>query len=582
MPATSIRRLTALAAAAAVLLVVLGGAAGPLRVESPVGSLIVSSLFRLAALSLVGLGTLLLGRLRPHLAGKSLAAAGAAALPVLSAVALLFGPASVGGTAARPGLQAAAAALFVAAWLAAAVMSEGEEPFAAGLSMFRSQWQVPLYAAVASYVVLVLGTYLKAMGGAAACNSWPLCAGPAGVAAAAHMVHRFAVLLAGLLLLYTVAFVWRKHANRPGLLVLAGAAVILYTTEVVLGAQAALGSLTPAGAVGHLVAAAALIGTLVALSAAGYHAPSLPMIAGASQAVALPALRPPGEVARDYLTLTKPRILILLLITGYAAMWVAAGGFPNVALSAVAMLGLAMSCGAANAINMWFDRDIDAVMNRTRKRPLPTGRLTPAQALGFGVLMGALSFVLLAAAVNLTTALLSLGGLLFYVLIYTMWLKRSSTQNIVIGGAAGAVPPMVGWAAVTGRVDWAAVVMFLIVFMWTPPHFWALALFRNEDYKRANVPMLPVVRGERHTKWQILIYSALMIPTTAALYWTGVVGQVYLWVSTALGATMVVFALLLMRERLPSQKWAVRTFIWSIFWLYLVFLVMVVDVKPLG
>jgi len=160
-----------------------------------------------------------------------------------------------------------------------------------------------------------------------------------------------------------------------------------------------------------------------------------------------------------------------------------------------------------------------------------------------------------------------------------MWLKRSTTQNIVIGGAAGAVPPLVGWAAVTGQVSWAAVVMFLIVFMWTPPHFWALALFRNDDYRRANVPMLPVVKGEMHTKWQILLYSVLMIPSTAALYWTGVVGEVYLWVTTLLGASMVVSAFVLLRERLPEKKWAVRTFIWSIFWLGLVFAVMVLDIR---
>jgi protoheme IX farnesyltransferase len=511
---------------------------------------------------------------------------GAGAVAVLAVPALLGDFAArhlpEGATAFHPALLAA----LVATWLAATVFAGGEDPHHSRLSVFRSQWQVPLYAAVAAYAVVMLGTYLRSLGPAAACQGWPLCslALPAPVAAA-HLVQRLAAALAGGLLLYTIAFIWRRHKDRPALLVLTGSAVVLFTTEVLLGADAARGVLNAAGMVAHLAVAAGLIGTLVVLAAVGYYAPSLPAIAGGSAEAAaageegLFAAPSLSETFRTYLALTKPRILVLLLITGYAAMWVAAKGLPDIGQSILAMLGLAMSCGAANAINMWYDRDIDAVMNRTKKRPLPSGRLTPGQVLAFGVMTGALSFVLLAFTVNLMTAVLSLAGLLFYVCIYTMWLKRSTTQNIVIGGAAGAVPPLVGWAAVTGQVSWASVVMFLIVFMWTPPHFWALALFRNEDYRRANVPMLPVVRGEMHTKWQILLYAVLMIPSTAALYWTGVVGQAYLWVSTALGLTMVGSALMLLRERLPVQKWAVRTFIWSIFWLGIVFAAMVLDIR---
>lgn len=292
---------------------------------------------------------------------------------------------------------------------------------------------------------------------------------------------------------------------------------------------------------------------------------------------AVPDRRPAGQVLRDYLLLTKPRIVILLLITGFAAMWVAAGGPPPLGLSIVTMVGLGMSCGAANAINMWYDRDIDAVMQRTQRRPLPAGRLTPEQALRFGVVTGILSFVVLA-TVNLLTALLATAGLLFYVLIYTMWLKRSTVHNIVIGGAAGAAPPLVGWAAVTGRMDWAAVVMFLVVFLWTPPHFWALALFRGEDYARAGVPMLPVVRGERVTKWQILLYSLLLIPSGALLYFTGAVGRVYLVTAVGLGCAMVVAAIALLRERFPCMDWAHRTYGWSQRYLLVIFLAMMLDV----
>ncbi len=271
-----------------------------------------------------------------------------------------------------------------------------------------------------------------------------------------------------------------------------------------------------------------------------------------------------SQMVRDYVLLTKPRIVVLLLITGFAAMWVAAGGPPPPGVTAVTMVGLAMSCGAANAINMWYDRDIDAIMTRTQRRPLPAGRLTPAQALRFGVVTGVLSFLVLL-TVNLLTALLATAGLLFYVLVYTMWLKRSTVHNIVIGGAAGAAPPLVGWAAVTGRLDWAALVMFL-------------ALFRGEDYERAGVPMLPVVQGERAAKWQILFYSLLLIPSAALLYWTGVVGQFYLWTSVALGAAMVAASVGLLRERLPRMERAHRTFGWSLLYLAVVFLAMMLDV----
>jgi protoheme IX farnesyltransferase len=281
---------------------------------------------------------------------------------------------------------------------------------------------------------------------------------------------------------------------------------------------------------------------------------------------------------RDYIALMKPRILILLLVTGYAAMWVAAKGAPPLGLALSTMVGLGLSCGGANAINMWWDRDIDSIMSRTRNRPLPAGRLTPREALTFGVAAGAASFLLLGLAVNWLTACLSLAGLLFYVCVYTMWLKRSTVQNIVIGGAAGAVPPLVGWAAVAGQLSWAAVVMFLVVFIWTPPHFWALALFRNDDYRLAGVPMLPVVKGEIHTKWQILLYATALIPTTAAFYWSETVDSGYLWTAVAISASYVWVNWKLLRERLPEKQWAVRSFALSILYLGLIFLTMAINV----
>jgi len=471
------------------------------------------------------------------------------------------------------------------AWLGAQFSTQGQS-YPSRLSMLKSQWQVPLYAALAVYATTVLGSYLSSLGASAACTGWPICAevlqpGTSWLVAA-HMAHRAAAALAGLLLLYTVGFVWRRHTNRPLVLALTASAVVLFTGQVVLGAETAAGGMGGLAVWAHLAIAAGLVCNLIGIAAVGYYMPSLPSITGAAQVLAIPTVSTDlsvGKTIRAYVDLTKPRILVLLLITGYAAMWVAAKGLPSLGLTLITMLGLGMSCGAANAINMWYDQDIDQVMSRTKKRPIPAGRLSPEQVLSFGLITGTLSFILLAFAVNLVTALLSLSGLLFYVLIYTMWLKRSTVQNIVIGGAAGAIPPLVGWAAVTGQVSWAGIAMFMIVFMWTPPHFWALALFRNEDYTRAGVPMMPVIKGERYTKWHILVYGALLFPTVLSLYWTGVVGQVYMWI--ALIATVAYFGstVALFFERLPVQKWAVRSFIWSLFYLSVVFVAAVIDTK---
>lgn len=279
-----------------------------------------------------------------------------------------------------------------------------------------------------------------------------------------------------------------------------------------------------------------------------------------------------------FVELTKPRVILLLLITGYFGMWVANGGFPDLKLTFWTMLGLYLSCGGANAVNQWFDSDIDSVMKRTLKRPIPSGKLSREAVLAFGIALGVISFLLLWGTVNLLTAVLATAGYLFYVFIYTMWLKRSTTQNIVIGGAAGAVPPLVGWAAVTGDLSTAAWIMFLIIFMWTPPHFWALALFRNEDYTRAKVPMLPVIHGEAVTKRQILLYAVLLIPTTALLWLTGRVGYWYLGLSTVIGVVYLYSCIALWREKAPEQKWAKKSFKWSLYYLALIFAVMAFDV----
>lgn len=283
---------------------------------------------------------------------------------------------------------------------------------------------------------------------------------------------------------------------------------------------------------------------------------------------------------RDLVMLTKPRIILLLVITCLCAMLVASGG--NTDLLGVGLifntcLGLALSAGGANAVNMWYDRDIDAVMVRTRNRPLPGGRMKPAFVLGYGVFLGVISTAYLIVTVNVWTAAMALSGYLFYVLVYTFVLKRRTVQNIVIGGAAGAFPPLVGWAAVQNSVaDWAPWMMFAIIFLWTPPHFWALALRKNADYTKAGVPMLPVVRGEVETKAQIVYYMLILIPVTL---WMVLLqpsfGIIYFSSAIVLGAVWLYKCVKLMRT--DGTELAMDAFKFSLTYLALLFGAMVVD-----
>jgi protoheme IX farnesyltransferase len=281
---------------------------------------------------------------------------------------------------------------------------------------------------------------------------------------------------------------------------------------------------------------------------------------------------------RDYLTLTKPRIMSLLLLTGGAGAFVGASGVPAWGAFAATMVGLALACGGASALNHYLDRDIDKLMgSRTEQRPVASGRVLPERALEFGLALSAFSFVLLDSLVNLPTALLALAGNLFYVLVYTRWLKRSTPQNIVIGGAAGAVPPLVGYASASGHLGWAALVMFVVVFVWTPPHFWALALMIKEHYARAGVPMLPVAKGDRETARQIVLYTGVLIAVTLAPAAFGVFGLAYGVSAAVLGAVFAWYALEL--RRTMERVAAVRLFHYSLLYLALLFVAMAVDVS---
>lgn len=283
------------------------------------------------------------------------------------------------------------------------------------------------------------------------------------------------------------------------------------------------------------------------------------------------------EALRDYFNLTKPRVNLLVLVTAACSMWIAPGGPPPFGIALATLLGTAFAGGAAGALNCYFDRDIDALMPRTSGRPLPAGRVEPAHALTFALTLALVSFLLLSAWVNVLTAAIAMAGIFYYAVVYTLWLKRRTPQNIVIGGAAGCVGPLIGWAAVTGTLDVTAWLLFAVIFFWTPPHFWALALYCKEDYAAAGVPMLPVVAGDEETKRQILIYSVVLLLTTGCLYLAGPMGIAYLASSTALGAVLVRLAYRLLRG--GTEQASRGLFAYSILYLFALFAVMVIDVR---
>jgi heme o synthase len=282
-----------------------------------------------------------------------------------------------------------------------------------------------------------------------------------------------------------------------------------------------------------------------------------------------------GQVLRDYIALTKPRIILLLLLTTVAAMFVADPSGPSLSVIAWTMLGGYLAAGGAGAINHYLDRERDARMARTRSRPLVSGRIEPWHGLVFGIALGALATIQLALTVNVLSAALALAGLLGYVLVYTVWLKPLTPQNIVIGGAAGAMPPLVGWAAATGGLSPEALYPFAIIFLWTPPHFWALSLLIKDDYARTGVPMLPVVRGEDVTRRQIVVYAVVLVAFTLVPALTGFLGPFYLLSAAALGAGFVGLAIRLLRH--PSRRAALRLYLSSLAYLALLFCAMALD-----
>ena len=441
------------------------------------------------------------------------------------------------------------------------------------------------WTAVTTYALLLVGTYVRAEGAGLAFRDWPLMGGKLvpslSVAGAVEMfLHR------GLAVLVTAQIVWlavRARNAEPrsrSLATLSALAALSVVVQVILGGLSVVTNLDVTPRAAHVANSALMWALVVAIAVVARREPAAEPVGHAE-----PAAQPVGhaEAAGSrrapmsaYVALTKPRIIVLLLITTVPAMILAAAEMPSVWLILATLLGGAMAAGAANAMNMYLDRDIDEVMGRTRDRPIPSGSVRPDQALRFGFVLGTLACVFLAVVVNVLAAVLTLGAIVFYVFVYTIWLKRVTPQNIVIGGAAGAVPVLVGWAAVTGTLAWPAWVLFATVFAWTPPHFWALAVRSHADYAAAKVPMLPVVRGDTEAHRQIFAYSLVLFAVTLVLVPVASMGPVYLATAVVMGTAFSYRCFRLWRS--PSKDRAWRLFKFSVLHLGALFAAVAADV----
>jgi heme o synthase len=431
-----------------------------------------------------------------------------------------------------------------------------------------------VWTLAATAALLLVGAYVRGEGAGLVFLDWPLMDGRvvpdlSSSATAAAFVHRILAALA-VALGAVLAFRARK-ARHGGLRVLAWTAFALLLTQAAVGAAAVLTRLSPASVAAHVTGGSLAWAALVALGTVAFRL--------------VPRSEPaPPRGAREtvgaYLQLMKPDIIVLLLVTTVPAMVLAARGMPPWNLVVATLLGGVLTAGGANAINCYADRDIDRIMARTRRRPIPAHRVEPEAALRFGAGAVGAGFLWLWATVNLVSAALAVGAAAFYVLVYTLWMKRSTPQNIVIGGAAGAVPALVGWAAVTGRVELPAVVLFAIVFFWTPPHFWALALRHASEYARAGVPMLPVVRGREETARHILYYSLQLFAVTLLLLPAARMGPVYLAAALVLGGVLVGHAVRVLRD--PGNRAAMALFRYSITYLGLLFAAVAADALVRG
>ena len=449
-----------------------------------------------------------------------------------------------------------------------------------------ARWMV--VAAASVFVLLLLGSHVTATGTALVFPDWPLMNGSVlpslDAQTAPHVIHRWAAVAVGLVLAAATIAALRQRDRDPRVAALALTAAGLFLVQAVVGGLQVFTGLAAWTQVLHLALGAAIWGLLVAAVILSHYAGRLEPAtglaldpSGGSGGVSVsPEDRSPAQVLRAYVALTKPRIIELLLVTTLPTMVLAKGGIPSGWLMAAVVIGGTMAAGGANAINQFVDRDIDDLMRRTRRRPLPSHAVRPRSALLFGIGLSIVSFAWLTVTVNLLSALLAASAIAFYVFVYTLWLKRSTPQNIVIGGAAGSVPVLVAWAAVTGTVGIPALVLAAIVFYWTPPHFWALALRYKGDYETARVPMMPVVRGEAETARQITLYSLLLVAVSLLLFPAGRMGLIYLGTAVVLGLAFLWYALRVQRNATDGRA-AIQLFRYSISYLTLLFVAIAAD-----
>jgi len=432
----------------------------------------------------------------------------------------------------------------------------------------------------ALFVQMLLGSWVKGTGAGLVYADFPLMNGaivpqvviPEQVT---QLLHRGLAAVVLVLVIWTARRVLRElEAPLPRRL--AGLAALLVLVQIGLGAANVWSRLSAIFVVPHLAVGAALVGITVWLYLAVRREPPRVTAVGAlpSPGDSVPPSR--GDTFRSYVALTKPRIIELLLVTTVPTMVLAERGIPSIWLIAAVMTGGTLAAGGANAINMYLDRDIDDLMRRTRNRPLPRHAVTPPRALAFGIGLSVISFVWLWVTVNLLSALLASSAIAFYVFVYTLWLKRTTPRNIVIGGAAGSAPVLVAWASVTGTVEIPALVLFAIVFYWTPPHFWALALRYQGDYAAARVPMLPVVRGDAETARQILLYSLVLVAVSLLLFPAARMGLIYLITALVLGVAFIWYASRVVRDGAAGLA-AIRLFRFSIGYLTLLFAAVAID-----
>jgi protoheme IX farnesyltransferase len=447
------------------------------------------------------------------------------------------------------------------------------------------------FATLATFALLMFGSHVTATDSALVFPDWPLMDGslapPLTELTSAHILHRWVAAVVGAIVVALAIIAWRTQRDRPTIIKLAVGAAGLFVIQVAIGGLQVLTRLSAWTQTLHLALGAVILAILVGLTVTSYYAARSIRTGAEREAEAGPAVPPTTrDRIRAYVALTKPRIIELLLVTTVPAMVLATRWVPGIDWGdwgwrvAWTLIGGTLAAGSANAINCYLDRDIDALMARTRRRPLPAHEVEPENAVIFGIALGVISFVLMAWTINLLAAFLTLLAIAFYVVVYTMLLKRSTPQNIVIGGAAGALPPVIGWAAVTGDVGIPALILFALIFYWTPPHFWALSLRIRKDYAAAGVPMLPVVRGIPETTRQIALYTVLMVAISLVLWPVARMGLIYLGAAVGLGTVFIWQAYALWRRgssEEASTQGAIRLYRYSISYLSLLFAAIAVD-----